>query len=286
LNILNQQVGKHLNLVVRILKMKHSWHIVLVLLGLFLASNIVGLVVVDLYEVDQDLPFNIERPEMSEQTSFVSLFVFILIVTGIALLLIKYQLFKVWKAWFFLSVFFTLLITFGAFFMQSIAFILAIVLAVWKVFKPNVIIHNFTEVFIYGALAVVFAPLLNVWSTIMLLILISVYDYISVRKTKHMVKLAESQKKSKVFAGLQVPYENNVAILGGGDIGFPLLLASVVMTSNGLGPLNWQSYIVPLTAMLALAYLFLTGENKKYYPAMPYITVGCLMGLGILTLIL
>ena len=175
-----------------------------------------------------------------------------------------------------------MIISFNVFFGILFAIIFAFVLTLWRLFIPNPIIHNFTELFIYGAMATIFVPILNLWSIFILLILISFYDYIAVRKTKHMVKMAKSQTKAKLFAGLTVPYEKNVAILGGGDIGFPLLFAAVVMINFNLNLFDFRTYIVPLFSGLMLFTLFTFGEKKKYYPAMPYITLGCVLGLGIL----
>jgi len=266
--------------------MKHSLQVTLILLALFLCAQVVGLYVTDHFLEETDLPLNIERPQVQEGTSFIMIFIFILIATLLALLLLRFALFKLWKFWFLLSIFFTLAVSWSAFMVEWFAILLAIIFALWKVFRPQVIVHNFTEVFIYGALAAIFVPLLNLWSISILLILISIYDYIAVRKTKHMVKLAKSQSKAKVFAGLLVPYKKKrVAILGGGDIGFPLLFAGVVMMQFGFGLFDIRTYIVPIFAAISLLLLFLFADKKKYYPAMPYISAGCFLGLGLVYLI-
>ncbi len=245
-----------------------------------------GLYVTDAYQAEEALPLDIERPDLDEQTSFASIFLFILIATVLALLLLKFELFTIWKLWFLLSVFFTLLVSFAVFVSEYVAIFLAIAFALWRVFKPNVYVHNFTEIFIYGALAAIFVPLLTVFSVAILLVLISIYDYIAVRKTKHMVTLAKSQGKAKVFAGLLVPYKKSVAILGGGDMGFPLLFAAVAMVQYDLGLLDWRTYLIPFFAGMMLFALFTKGDKKKFYPAMPYLTLGCFLGLGLLLLLL
>ena len=73
----------------------------------------------------------------------------------------------------------------------------------------------------------------------------------------------------------------NVAILGGGDVVFPIILAGVVLRSLGLIP----ALIVSFGAALALAVLFYISEKGKFYPAMPFITAGCFIGLVIAYLI-
>jgi len=264
--------------------MKHTGRVIFVLVLLFLSSQIIGLLVVNQYGETGELPLNIERPETQESSSFVWIFFFVLIATLLALFLIKFSLLRIWRFWFLLSVFLTLTISFAAFMSEIIAVILAIILAFWKIFRPNIFIHNMTELFIYGALAVVFAPLMSLLGIVILLILISIYDYWAVRQTKHMVTMAKTQSAAKVFAGLMIPYEKHVAILGGGDMGFPLLFSAVVMNHFSLGLLNWQTYVVPICVTLMLVALFFKGDKKKYYPAMPYLTLGAFVGLGIIML--
>ena len=157
---------------------------------------------------------------------------------------------------------------------------------------------------IYPGIAAVFVPLLNVWTIIILLVLISVYDMWAVWHSGIMQKMAKYQMENlKVFSGFFVPYMDkatrkkvklwkntlkkselkkkkikvNVAILGGGDIVFPIITAGVMLKTLGLG----SALFVSLGATLGLAYLFMKSEKKKFYPAMPYITTGILLGIGL-----
>ena len=78
----------------------------------------------------------------------------------------------------------------------------------------------------------------------------------------------------KVFAGLLIPYDKKkAAILGGGDIGFTLLFSVVVFRFLGLSAL-----VIPLFVGLALFGLLVYGKKNRYYPAMPYLSAGCLAG--------
>ncbi len=263
--------------------MKHDLKITFLLVGLFLLAQLVGLYVVKSYLVEA-LPYGIERPPLEETTSFIPIFLTIIFVTIIALLLIRFRARKLWLIWFFLSVFITMSVSFSAFLQQYIALAIAFILTIIKVFKRNLIIHNFTELFIYGGLAAVFVPLLSLWSIIILLILISIYDVYAVWKSKHMVKLAKYQAKElHVFAGLYIVYaKKKEAILGGGDIGFPLLFSGVILKDFGF--LN--AVVVSLFVTLALLGLLFYSEKKKYYPAMPFLTAGCLIGYLVMLLLL
>ncbi|HLC86628.1 MAG TPA: presenilin family intramembrane aspartyl protease [Candidatus Nanoarchaeia archaeon] len=271
--------------------MKHDLKITLLLVFLFLASHVIGLFIVKHYLPDeQPLPLNIQKPEFDEKTSYFPIFVTIIVATALALLLLKFRAVRLWKLWFFLSVFITLSISFNSFLPEIVAVAVALIFSIVKIFKPSIIVHNFTELFIYGGLAAIFVPVLNVVSAAVLLVLISIYDFIAVWKTKHMVSLAKFQAESNVFAGLFVPYSvksikaKNVksaksaaveqAILGGGDIGFPLLFSGVIMKIFGLQ----YALIVSASAAIALTLLFFLAEKKKFYPAMPFLTIGCLVG--------
>src|SRR3989344_486469 len=151
--------------------MKHNLKITLLLLSLFLIANLIGLYVVDKFITK--LPYNIERPEVNKEVSFLPMFVSILIVTVVFLLLIRFKAKLLWRLWFFLSILFTLSVSLSAFINQTLAFFVALILAFFKVIYRNLYVHNLTELFIYGGLAAIFVPLFNLVSISILLILIS-----------------------------------------------------------------------------------------------------------------
>lgn len=279
--------------------MKHSLLITIIIALLFLSSHAMGLVIVDKYlpkelpsgEItERDLPLNIERPELKEEISYLPIFLIMLFASIIALLFIKLQLFRLWKFWFFLSIFLTLTIAFNAFVSQVYAVILALVLALLKLFRQSIIINNLVEIFIYGGLAAIFVPLFNITSIFILLILISIYDAYAVFKSKHMIKLAKFQTKAKVFTGLNIPYKVGegkkkrfaTAILGGGDIGFTLFFSGVILKEFNFVSALITSFVI----MLSLLFLLFYGKKGKFYPAMPVLSLGCLIGYLIVKFIL
>jgi presenilin-like A22 family membrane protease len=118
-----------------------------------------------------------------------------------------------------------------------------------------------------------------------------------------MVKMAKYQTDAKVFAGIMLPYKMpkpakpikkksarsvkaaktvevkvKTAILGGGDVAFPLLFAGAVMkTAGSIIP----AYIIVGTTTIALFLLLYFAEKDKFYPAMPFISAGCFLGWAI-----
>jgi presenilin-like A22 family membrane protease len=284
--------------------MKHDNRITFAILLLFLGAQIVGLFIVHEYidiaqsQITGEVAFNelpsigsveFARPDIDPGISF--LYVFGAVVIGTILLLVLVVRTKpiLWKVWFFLAVLLTLFIAFTPFITSTLALLVAVVLALIKIFKPNVYVHNFTELFIYGGIAAIFVPVISLTAMWILLVLISLYDMYAVWKSKHMIKMAKFQAKSGVFAGLLIPYHSTkakkqhkkgkphpvkTAVLGGGDIAFPLLFAGVVMKSVGL----YKALIIPPVVTLALAGLLYYGKKDTFYPAMPFISIGCVAG--------
>ncbi len=315
--------------------MKHSLKITLILLFIFLLAQFIGLLVVSQYidietsaisgetvlnEETYDIT-GIQPPEIeNESLSFI--YIAIVIGTVLILLIIKYKKRYLWKIWFFLSVFICLLISLSPFvyllllylvsgleiFAYPVAFVLAAVFAWMKTWRNNVYVHNFTELFIYGGLAAVIVPVLNMTSVVIIIVIIAFYDMYAVWKSKHMVKMAKFQAKEKLFAGLYIPYsigkevkakvgkkigkikkgksvkvKTGSAILGGGDIAFPLLFSGVLFKTTGM---VFAPVITSITSMLALGLLFFYSQKKKFYPAMPFIATGLFIGYGIVLLLI
>ena len=261
--------------------MKHNLKITILLLALFLAAHLIGLFVLQGYQ-SREYPYGFAPPEIRDTTtSVVDIVISIAIMTLVILILIKFRARRIWKTWFLLSLVITLLLSLAAFIPAFYALIIAVALGLWRILKNNVYLHNLTEIFVYGGLASLFVPILNLISISILLFAIAVYDYWAVFKSKHMVKMAEFQRENKVFAGLFVPYGKKAAILGGGDIGFTLLFSGVILQKFGF----LAALISSLIIAGSLLALFLIGKKNKYYPAMPFLAGGCFIALGVVWLV-
>ncbi len=90
--------------------MKHNIKVVLLLVFLFLIAQYVGIYINYKY-LNQELPLNIQRPEVNTQFSFIYSFFIILFMTIVVILLARFNLSKLWKAWFFITVWLTLIIS-------------------------------------------------------------------------------------------------------------------------------------------------------------------------------
>mgnify|MGYP000620533207 CR=1 FL=1 len=298
--------------------MKHTWIVTSILLLVFLLTQVLGIYAIAHSMQTKTLPDGSidvtypdtavgERPEMEGVDSFLFILMSIGIGTGLLLFLIKIKKFQFWKIFFFLAVWMSVTILLGVFINPEIALAIGFILAVAKLYSRNILLMNLTEVFMYSGIAVLFAPLIEVQYMAILLVIIAVYDMIAVWKSKHMVVMAKAMTKENIFAGFTIPYEgksislnlkkkvkgktktkSTVAILGGGDVAFPLLFSG--STINYLvGTLGisknlafMQTLLIPVFVMLFLLILFWTAKKDKFYPAMPFVSAGAFIGFGLI----
>ncbi|MEM7825272.1 MAG: presenilin family intramembrane aspartyl protease, partial [Candidatus Aenigmatarchaeota archaeon] len=217
--------------------------IILFFVGIFLLTQILGLYVgseyINLIKTGELEPA-FENPENVEN-SFI-LIVYMLLVTGAVIIMIKYKkvLLKAVEA---VAVFFASMVTFDflfpfAIFFIPVSIILSSILTAWKMFRPSVLNQNLALVFsITGAGAIIGASL-GIFPVLIFISLISVYDFISVFLTKHMVYIAKEitktptaftaafpykfeKPKKIIFKGKKVTKKFHVFQLGGGDIAIP-----------------------------------------------------------------
>jgi presenilin-like A22 family membrane protease len=306
------------------ISMKHDWRITALLVTIFFISQLVGLHIISQYvDIEQTAAtgktvvnaenYVIAPPEVeNENWSWIPIVLAVLIGTGMVLLIAKFRLFAFWKIWFFLSVLIALFHAFSPYvfeFFQKVyplsytsSFVVTLVFAAYvgwlKMASNDIFIHNLSEIFIYGGIAALFVPWLNVTAAIVLLIFIALYDAYAVYKSKHMIDLATFQAESRLFAGLFIPKTTQAiskpvalkpskqgksthAILGGGDIAFPMLFTgSVLKYTNDFG----AALIITVCATIALLILFMLSREGKFYPAMPAISAGCFVGLALVSI--
>ena len=313
--------------------MKHNLKITFILLAMFIATQFIGIYVVNNYSSVKisngvsvnvsapSLPFGLETPELKETNefnyAFFSIIIAFIIAISLVLFLTRLNAEFFLRLWFFLVIIIALVISLNVFISKIgigvydisflskifplswlIALMLAIPLAYIKIYRRNFLIHNSTELFVYPGIAAVFVPIMNIYTISFLLILISIYDAWAVWHSGIMQKMAKYQiNKLNVFSGFFIPYASkkvklqmqrmklsksaklkkvkvNIAILGGGDIVFPIIMAGVMLKTFGLIP----AIFIIFGAALGLGCLFFLAEKKKFYPAMPFITAGIFAG--------
>jgi len=169
--------------------MKHTLSVTVIIVLIFLLSQVIGLYALNANTVVTQTPEGGivveheetaigERPDIQGPVTFIYIVIAILIGTGLLLLLIRLKKIRIWKALYFFAVWMTCSITIGVFTYNILALFLCFLLALFKVYKPNVWIHNLTELFIYAGIAIIFVPLLDIVWVAILLLAISAYDIV------------------------------------------------------------------------------------------------------------
>lgn len=309
--------------------MKHNLRITTIILAMFILTQFIGLYVVDTYSTQKVIDGNITQINATKQipygmgvdletpeeynTTFTSIFFSFLIAFLIIYALTHLKAKRVMKGWFFVVTVLALGIALTAILpkfnhVAIASLIIAIPVAFSKVFRQGILSHNLSELLIYPGIAAIFVPILNLKWTIVLLVLISLYDAWAVWKSKIMLKMAKFQMEElNVLGGFMIPYADKkerakikkikeqlkakkiteeqaakkkvkvkMAILGGGDIVFPIITSGVVLKTWGVLP----AIGIIAGALLGLSYLLFFGK-KKAYPAMPYISAGIFLAMGI-----
>lgn len=168
---------------------------------------------------------------------------------------------------------------------------------VWLL-NPRVWLHDLLLMLAVASVGLVFGFILAPWTAMAFLLVVSVYDVLSVR-FGHMMWMARKLTDSDVLPAFVLPVsmsnwnlnlkglgfqklfedktEKEFSMLGGGDIGFPLLLTVAVFFNYGIA----KAIIVGAFSLVGLigAYwiqaVFLKG---KPMPALPPISLASLIG--------
>src|SRR3990172_9716432 len=144
--------------------MKHTLKITAILLAMFVVTQLIGIYVVNYYApVEKTLPFGLDPPQPEQQSDYnilLSSIIFAFIFAVILLFLFtRFRLKFILKAWFLVVIVLALsvsLLTIPMINTILIALIIAIPLAIIKVFGKNFIVHNLTELLIYPGIAAIF----------------------------------------------------------------------------------------------------------------------------------
>jgi presenilin-like A22 family membrane protease len=201
------------------------------------------------------------------------------------------------KISFLTSVFLGGLVTLSVITFDLLAFVLIIFLLIFWSKKPVILLHNLLVVISIAGIGSVVGREFQPLVVTSFLALFSVYDFIAVYKTKHMVKMATEMIKTKAIMGIIIPFsflelfddleskrKKDFMVLGGGDLAFPLFLVSSITLNYGIKE-AFLIIIFSAFGLFASFYLFLTQKKQKPIPALPPIALFTLIGYLVLILI-
>ena len=173
-------------------------------------------------------------------------------------------------------------------------------------FYPRVWLQSLVMLLAMVALGEVFGRFISPWTAMALLLALAIYDFLAVR-FGYMMWMVKKMSSSSTLPAFIIPYkfsdwkdsvnksevtdlveqkaeERKFSILGGGDIGFPVLLVSSIYFAHGLndGLIVAGFALVGLIGAYFIQAKFLKG---KAMPALPPIAVMSVIGLVLLGLI-
>ncbi|MCJ7450707.1 MAG: presenilin family intramembrane aspartyl protease [Candidatus Nanohaloarchaeota archaeon QJJ-9] len=262
------------------------------LILLFLFSHILGLTAALRFQSIASV-----TPETVAQTSGLSgphIFLAILVATAALLGLYKLDLTKIAKLWFNTVILLTTFIFLSFFLPLFLVLGVTIALFVVRTFIPDLWTKNLIDSFSYAGAGVLFGTMIGFKTALILGTILTAYDFLSVFITKHMVSLAEKGIETGSFMGMVYPKGDKqvktaklnregkgekvqIGVLGGGDIIIPMTVA--VAATYSLGILS--GLMTSLGSAFGLAVLLQKGEKDKFYPAIPTIFGGAMLGLGL-----
>jgi presenilin-like A22 family membrane protease len=235
--------------------------------------------------------------------------VILLVFTGFLLLLIKYNLKKVIAAIIGLSIFLTFVYIFTALVYvvtgdPNLALFLILtlsILATALLYKyPEWYVIDGLGILIAAGVAAIFGSSLEYYLVVVLLVLLAVYDAISVYKTKHMITLAEGVIDLKTPILFVIPKRRDYSfirdgigklddggeraafIIGMGDLIMPsILVVSANVFLKGwrfLGIINLPALGAIIGSLAGLAVLLYFVSSGKPQAGLPPLNGGTILG--------
>lgn len=263
-------------------KVNISKSFVVPFLGIFIFSQLLTLVLT-LYLLPQDIQLTIVDSNPNSIWNAVFLVAYIILVT--ALILVLSKIFKSGNYLFLieaLALFSGLFFVFSILLSRPLAFLCAFYLLVVKyvIKKDSTLSKWYNNLLLAVAIACASAILglgLGILPVVVLLVLLAIYDIISVFYTKHMVTLANMIIKKKVSLIFVLPSKKREYRLGGGDIVMPGLLSvslfAYLLPTHNLLFSVFGVVCVWLASLLGLSITFYILDKYKgkinALPALP-----------------
>lgn len=176
-------------------------------------------------------------------------------------------------------------------FLSAMIISLAIVIFVFS--YRNVLFNNIAMMLAVPAAVINLSIAVNFETTVLFLLILTIYDYIAVYKTRHMVDMAKGMVQQGVVFGFVFPRKteyleskvsqiigqeekNKAFIMGSGDVAIPLLFITNLLKYS-----HSAAIFVSFFAFLGLFLSFLIfyfQKDKQPMPALPPIVLMCFLG--------
>ena len=237
----------------------------------------------------------ITPPEVSEGFPLIYFFVAVTVISVVLFMVPRSALKVMLKAVFCLLFCWGIFVALGFSLPWPAALAIAVVAALLWLFMPKIWLHNLLLLVALASVGTVFGVFLAPWTAILFLLVLSVYDILAVRFGYMMWMLKNLSisdtppafiyprtihawnmdvRESRIF---DEESERDFSLLGGGDIGFPLILIVSVFFEHGFT----RSLVVGGFSLLGLATAYWVQSKLlkgKPTPALPPISLLCIIG--------
>lgn len=224
-----------------------------------------------------EIPPAVPNPESPE--SSVWILVNILVMTAVILALLKLNFNIIIQALVAVAMFTGMLLTLDTFigYYSLPAAVILMLLSFWR--KNNILLMNATLVLTIAGIGAFLGASLSLIPSLLLLVSLSVYDFIAVFWTKHMVTLAEKLKEKIPFMFIIPVEEGKNMGLGTGDLAMPLMFTVSVLRDHSIG----SAILTAVGGLIALMFLMNYVARKEHtaLPALPPLCLGLLAGFAV-----
>ena len=181
-------------------------------------------------------------------------------------------------------------ITLSIFLSDALSFIFSSLLVTFYVFYPYVWLHNLILILTLPGIAAILGSSLNPKTAVFLLIFMSIYDYVAVYRTKHMVKMAKAMISGRAIFAMIYPQHlkgfwssikearpgEGFMMLGTGDFVFPILMATSAYAVSAAAA--WIVFISSLFGLLLMHLIFSLQKVRRPMPALPPLAAFAILG--------
>ena len=267
-----------------------------IIAAIFLITSLLGLYAGSIYIQlirEGEVEAVVEDPEKIEN-SF-NLFIYILISTVLIFVSVKFWRPSI-RALEAFAIFFSSWITFDlimpvGIWIVSLGFFLALALTAWKMLRPTILSQNVAAIFSGAGVGALLGASFGIVPSLIFLIILCVYDFVSVFITKHMISLAKIITERPTAFTIAAPHKFkeaklikhkgrrkrriHVFQLGLGDIVMPLVFSISLLSKYTI----FNSLLSILGSTIALIFLLnYLSKKPQPLPALPFISLGTLSG--------
>lgn len=271
--------------------------LILYLTAFFIITQFLGLWTANvLIQEGVNVTFVNDDPDAIENSLFIFAYIVgvaVAIIIAIRFLSDKW-IYYIFKAVESLAIFGTSIIVFMTFYDSLLILPLAALIVLLRIVIPKHLwLRNFTSIIATAGAGAVLGVSLGIIPVMVFMILLSVYDFIAVFKTKHMVKMAKAISSKNLSFTYAIPTKEHTFELGTGDLVIPLVFAASLLEAANLNPaMEFPFYFIPPIVILIASLIgllwtmdYVSKRPGTALPALPPQTILMLLAFVVLKLV-